>query len=60
MAVPKRRTSKAKKRMRRAHIKLHVPGMVECPDCGEMKLTHRACPECGYYKTTKDGKVIRV
>ena len=37
MAVPKRRTSKAKKRMRRAHIKLHVPGMVECPDCGEMK-----------------------
>lgn len=50
MAVPKRRTSKTVKRQRRTHIKLQVPGMVECPNCGEMKLSHRVCKECGTYK----------
>lgn len=50
MAVPKRRTSKTAKRQRRTHFKLHVPGMVECPNCGEMKLAHRVCKECGTYK----------
>ncbi|MFA9557347.1 50S ribosomal protein L32 [Evansella sp. AB-rgal1] len=50
MAVPFRRTSKTKKRMRRTHIKLTVPGMVKCPNCGEMKLSHRVCKECGSYK----------
>lgn len=50
MAVPKRKTSKTKKRMRRGNIKLNVPGMVKCPECGEMKLSHRVCKECGSYK----------
>ncbi|MFD1426599.1 large subunit ribosomal protein L32 [Kroppenstedtia sanguinis] len=50
MAVPKRRTSKTRKLKRRTHIKLSVPGMVKCPQCGEMKLSHRVCKECGYYK----------
>jgi large subunit ribosomal protein L32 len=50
MAVPFRRTSKMKKRMRRTHFKLQVPGMVECPNCGEMKLAHRVCKACGTYK----------
>lgn len=50
LAVPKRRTSKTVKRQRRTHIKLQVPGMVECPNCGEMKLSHRVCKECGTYK----------
>ncbi|SFE41198.1 50S ribosomal protein L32 [Alteribacillus iranensis] len=50
MAVPKRRTSKARKRQRRTHFKLQVPGMTECPDCGEMKLSHRVCKNCGSYK----------
>ncbi|MCD6482287.1 MAG: 50S ribosomal protein L32 [Candidatus Izimaplasma sp.] len=49
MAVPKRRTSKSVKRKRRTHFKLNVPGMVVCPNCGEMKLAHRVCKECGYY-----------
>lgn len=53
MAVPKRRTSKAKKRMRRTHFKLQVPGMVECPNCGELKLAHRVCKACGTYKGEK-------
>lgn len=50
MAVPARRTSKTAKRKRRTHFKLQVPGMVECPNCGEMKLAHRVCKECGTYK----------
>jgi large subunit ribosomal protein L32 len=50
MAVPFRRTSKTRKRMRRTHFKLTVPGMVACPQCGEMKLAHRVCKNCGYYK----------
>ncbi|WP_020008738.1 50S ribosomal protein L32 [Salinicoccus albus] len=50
MAVPKRRTSITRKRKRRTHKKLSVPGMVECPNCGEMKLSHRVCKECGSYK----------
>lgn len=54
MAVPARRTSKTKKRKRRTHFKLQVPGMNECSNCGEMKLSHRVCPECGHY----DGKEV--
>lgn len=49
MAVPFRRTSKTAKRKRRSHYKLSVPGMVVCPNCGEMKLAHRVCKECGTY-----------
>ena len=37
MAVPQRRTSKTAKRKRRTHFQLEVPGMVACPQCGEMK-----------------------
>ncbi len=50
MAVPKRRTSKQRKRKRRTHFKLNMPGMVVCDNCGEMKLAHRVCKECGHYK----------
>ncbi len=54
MAVPQRRTSKTAKRKRRTHFKLNVPGMVVCPNCGEMKLSHRVCKECGHY----NGRVV--
>ncbi|WCN39051.1 50S ribosomal protein L32 [Aneurinibacillus uraniidurans] len=50
MAVPQRRTSKTRKNKRRTHFKLEVPGMVKCPECGEMKLAHRVCKSCGTYK----------
>ena len=50
MAVPKRKTSKARRDKRRAHWKLTVPGMVKCPKCSEYKLAHRVCKACGYYK----------
>ncbi|MFC5557959.1 50S ribosomal protein L32 [Ureibacillus thermophilus] len=50
MAVPFRRTSKTAKRKRRTHFKLSVPGMVNCPNCGEPTLSHHVCKSCGHYK----------
>ena len=49
MAVPQRRISKTRKRMRRTHFKLNVEGLVTCPNCGEMIKAHHVCPKCGYY-----------
>ncbi len=55
MAVPKRKVSKARRDKRRSSVwKLKLPGMVECPQCHEMKLSHRVCKSCGYY----DGKQV--
>lgn len=49
MAVPFRRTSKTAKRKRRSHLKLDLPGMVKCPNCGEYTKPHHVCANCGYY-----------
>ncbi len=49
MAVPKGKVSKARRNSRRANWKLSLPGIAECPQCHEMKLTHRVCKNCGYY-----------
>lgn len=50
MAVPKRKTSKARKNTRRSAVwKLQAPALTKCPDCGEFKLAHRVCPNCGMY-----------
>lgn len=49
MAVPARRTSKMRKRTRRSHHALDLPGMTVCPNCGELVLSHRVCKVCGYY-----------
>lgn len=51
MAVPKRRTSKSKKNMRRASAyRLSKVTLAECPQCHEPKEPHRVCKSCGYYK----------
>jgi large subunit ribosomal protein L32 len=49
MAVPKRRTSKARKRSRRTHWKLDQPNLDRCPKCGEPRPSHRVCDSCGHY-----------
>ncbi|MBQ7605201.1 MAG: 50S ribosomal protein L32 [Firmicutes bacterium] len=55
MAVPKRRTSKAKRDSRKSqNMKMTAPGLSTCPQCHEAKLPHRVCPNCGYY----DGKDV--
>ena len=50
MAVPKRRTSKSKKNMRRSHHGLSAPATIQCPDCDARVLPHRVCGKCGYYR----------
>ncbi len=50
MAVPKKKTSKSKRDMRRAHDSLTPAGISTCPQCNETKLPHRACAGCGTYK----------
>ncbi len=54
MAVPFRRTSKTRKRLRRTHFKLEATGLVTCPHCGALIKAHHVCKECGYY----DGKDV--
>ena len=49
MAVPKKKTSKSRKNMRRAHDFL-TPTVRPCPQCKAPKLPHCACPSCGTYK----------
>ncbi|MGH9021120.1 MAG: 50S ribosomal protein L32 [Acidimicrobiales bacterium] len=51
MAVPKRKTSKAKTRSRRAaNWRLGVPARSVCPQCARAKTPHVVCPACGWYK----------
>lgn len=52
--LPKRRHSTRRGGKRTAAIKLSLPGLVRCSQCGATRLPHRACPNCGYY----DGKVV--
>ena len=62
MAVPQRRISKTRKRMRRTHFKLEVEGLVTCPNCGEMIKSHHVCPKCGFYQgkvTYLNGKLVK-
>ena len=65
MAVPKRRTSKERKRRRRTHDSLPVPNVPDsnktrpvssrsgkffCTHCNQPKTPHAVCPNCGYYR----------
>jgi large subunit ribosomal protein L32 len=50
MAVPKRKTSKAKSHSRRAsNWRLEPPARSLCPHCHKTKLPHIVCPNCGWY-----------
>lgn len=51
MAVPKKRTSKSAKGMRRSHDHLTFSEAVDvCENCGETHLRHRVCAKCGFYR----------
>ncbi len=54
MAVPKKKTSKSRRDMRRAHHALASVTSMECPNCGELKLPHHVCGSCGHY----DGREV--
>ena len=52
-AVPFRKTSKTRKRMRRTHYKIEENGTTKCSNCGAIIRPHRVCNECGFYKGKK-------
>ena len=50
MAVPARKVSKTRKRMRRAHNALAKDTTIVCENCKKPIKPHRACKFCGFYK----------
>ncbi len=54
MAVPKKRLSRSRRDMRRAHDHIILTAAVEtCPACMALKQRHHVCPSCGDYRGTK-------
>lgn len=47
---PKRKHSSGRRDRRRAHDALHMRNLVQCSNCGEVRLPHRICPNCGHYQ----------
>ncbi|GFZ77762.1 50S ribosomal protein L32 [Elstera cyanobacteriorum] len=54
MAVPKKKTSKSRRNMRRSHDFIAAPAYNECSNCGELHRPHHVCPACGHY----DGREV--
>ncbi len=50
MAVPKRKLSKMKVRMRKAANRYEAPQVYRCTTCGAATIPHRVCAACGNYK----------
>jgi large subunit ribosomal protein L32 len=49
-ALPKRKVSRVRRDRRRAHyLRLKMPHMVPCPQCGTLRLAHHVCSHCGTY-----------
>lgn len=53
MAVPKKKTSKSRRDMRRAHDALPTNAAATCKNCGEVKRPHNVCSKCGHYNGKK-------
>ena len=50
MAVPKRKTSKSKKNMRRSHLGIDDINVIIDKDSGEPRLSHKIDVSTGVYK----------
>lgn len=50
MATPKKRLSRSKRGMRRAHDFLTPQTVISCANCSATVLPHHVCSSCGYYK----------
>lgn len=47
---PKRKLSKGRRDRRRAQDAIQANNLVQCSNCGEMRLSHTVCPSCGHYQ----------
>tara|TARA_B100000029_G_C16909290_1_gene717127 strand:- start:260 stop:439 length:180 start_codon:yes stop_codon:yes gene_type:complete len=50
MAVPKRKTSKSRRNMRRSHHNVNIPNVVEDKKSGEYRLSHHVDMKTGMYR----------
>ena len=50
MAVPKKKTSKSRRNMRRSHLALGRINVIMDSETGEYRLPHRMCPTNSTYK----------
>ena len=50
MAVPKKKTSKSRRDMRRSHHALSVPTVIEDKDTGEFRRPHHVDLKTGMYR----------
>jgi large subunit ribosomal protein L32 len=50
MAVPKKKTTKAKRDQRRAHWKVTMPEISICPNCQVEVRPYHVCTACGMYQ----------
>ncbi|MEC8928708.1 MAG: 50S ribosomal protein L32 [Verrucomicrobiota bacterium] len=51
MPVPKRKTSRPRRRKRQAsNSAVTLPQLSSCPQCDQPHIPHRVCPACGFYK----------
>lgn len=48
--LPKQKISRTRRDKRRTHHARKAKNLVQCNNCGEMRLPHRVCPNCGHYK----------
>ena len=53
MAVPKRKTSVSKKKMRRSHHRILGANVIEDKKSGEYRLSHHIDLKSGYYNGKK-------
>jgi large subunit ribosomal protein L32 len=50
MAVPKRKTSKSRRDLRRHQHGITMVPIAGCPNCGAPRRPHHMCPTCKTYK----------
>jgi len=49
MAVPKKRHSKSRKRIKKAYWKASKPELRPCTNCKSLGIPHQICNVCGFY-----------
>lgn len=58
MAVPKRRTSKARQGKRRSHLHLKPKQNTYCARCGDAVRAHYVCSNCGWLNSQAREAVV--
>lgn len=58
MANPTHRHTRTRRDKRRANWKGQLPSISVCPECKELKESHRVCRSCGSYDGRKVLEIV--